>query len=86
MGYFSTLWVLGGAVAMLASQLLFTYAPFMNKLYNSAPISGSAWLKIVGVAAVAFVAVEFKKWIDACRRKREGHPRTGAASRKRPRA
>ncbi|HVR35987.1 MAG TPA: cation-transporting P-type ATPase [Methylomirabilota bacterium] len=85
LGLFSNLWVLGGAVAMIAAQLLFTYAPFMNKLFNSAPISGSAWLKIIGVAAVVFVAVEIKKWIDACLRKGAGPPRT-APSRKRSRA
>jgi magnesium-transporting ATPase (P-type) len=69
---FSNLWLVGGVVAMLAAQLLFTYAPFMNKLFHSAPISGLAWLKIIGVGLIVFVAVEFKKWLDA-RQRDESH-------------
>jgi preprotein translocase subunit SecD len=40
----------------------------MNKLFHSAPINGFAWLKIIGVGLVVFVAVEFKKWLDARRK------------------
>jgi len=50
---------------MLAAQLLFTYAPFMNRLFHSAPISGPAWLKILGVGLIVFAAVEIKKLLDA---------------------
>ena len=48
---------------MMGAQLLFTYAPVMNRLFHTAPIQGESWLRIVGVAATAFVAVEFEKWI-----------------------
>jgi magnesium-transporting ATPase (P-type) len=68
LGIFSNPWVVGGVAAMLGAQLLFTYAPFMNHLFHSAPISGLAWLKAVGVGLVVFVAVEIKKWLDAKRR------------------
>jgi magnesium-transporting ATPase (P-type) len=64
---FSNLWVVGGVAAMIGAQLLFTYAPFMYKLFHSAPISPVAWLKIVGVGMVVFVAIELKKWLDARR-------------------
>jgi len=67
LGLFTNLWVIGGVVAMIAAQLLFTYAPLMNRLFHSAPISGSAWLRIVGVGLVVFVAIELKKWLDARR-------------------
>ena len=69
LGVFSNPWVVGGVVAMIAAQLLFTYAPFMNKLFHSAPISAVAWLEIIGVGSAVFVAVELKKWVDAKRRK-----------------
>jgi magnesium-transporting ATPase (P-type) len=69
LGVFTNPWVMGGVAAMLGAQLLFTYAPFMNKLFHSAPIRGTAWLEILAVGAVVFVAVELKKWIDARRRK-----------------
>jgi cation-transporting ATPase F len=62
-GLFTNWWVIGGSLAMLGAQLLFTYAPVMNKLFHTAPIAGGSWLRIVGVAAVAFVVVELEKWI-----------------------
>ncbi len=63
LGLFTNRWTLIGALAMMGAQLLFTYAPVMNQLFHSAPISGESWLRIVGVAVTAFVAVEFEKWI-----------------------
>lgn len=68
-GFFSNPWLLVGALAMLAAQLLFTYAPVMNALFHTAPISGESWLRMVGVAAIVFVAVEVEKWL------RYGHGR-----------
>ena len=62
-GFFSNPWLLVGALAMLAAQLLFTYAPVMNALFHTAPISGESWLRMVGVAAIVFVAVEVEKWL-----------------------
>ena len=64
-GMFSNLPAIYGAAGMIALQLLFTYAPFMNKLFHTAPISGEAWLRVVAVALVAFVVVEIEKAIRA---------------------
>jgi len=50
-----------GAAAMIAVQLLFTYAPFMNAVFHTAPITLGAWLQVLGVAAVAAVLVEIEK-------------------------
>ena len=68
-GFLSNPWVIAGSLAMLAAQLLFTYAPVMNKLFHTAPTSGESWLRIVGIAAIVFVVVEIEKWI------RYGHGR-----------
>ena len=62
-GFFSNRLVLLGALAMLAAQAFFTYAPVMKKPFHTAPIGGESILRIVAVAAVAFAAVEFEKWI-----------------------
>ncbi|MEY4917890.1 MAG: putative cation-transporting ATPase, partial [Verrucomicrobiota bacterium] len=62
-GWFTNRWVIAGSLAMLGAQLLFTYAPVMNRLFHSAPIGAESWLRILGVAMVAFVAVELEKWI-----------------------
>lgn len=62
-GFFSNPWLIAGVLAMLAAQLLFTYAPVMNQLFHTAPISSVSWLLIVGVALIVFVLVEGEKWL-----------------------
>jgi cation-transporting P-type ATPase F len=62
-GWFTNWWAIAGSLVMLGAQLLFTYAPIMNKLFHTAPIDVGSWLRIAGVAAAAFVAVEIEKWI-----------------------
>jgi magnesium-transporting ATPase (P-type) len=71
LGFFSNPAVLLGAAAMLAAQFLFTYAPFMNQLFHTAPLPAEAWLHIVAVGLVAFIAVGLEKWIRA--RVEQGH-------------
>ncbi len=63
LGLFTNRWVIAGSLGMLGAQMLFTYLPLMNRLFHSAPISLGAWLRVVGVAAVAYGAVEFEKWL-----------------------
>ena len=62
-GVFSNWWIIAGIAAMIAAQLLFTYAPVMNRLFQTAPISGEAWLHILAVALVAYAVVGVEKWI-----------------------
>ncbi len=62
-GWFTNRWAIAGSLAMLGAQLLLTYAPVMNRLFHTAPIDTGSWLRIVGVAAIAFVVVELEKWI-----------------------
>jgi len=56
-------WVIGGFFLMIALQLAFTYVPFMNTLFGSAPIALLPWLKIVGVSIAAFAIIEAEKWV-----------------------
>ncbi len=62
-GLFTNWWAIAGSLAMLGAQLLFTYAPVMNKLFHTAPLDAESWLRIAAVATVAFLAVELEKWI-----------------------
>jgi magnesium-transporting ATPase (P-type) len=62
-GLWSNPWAVGGAVAMIAGQVLFTYAPIMNQWFHSASITASSWLRIIVVATFTFAAVEIEKWI-----------------------
>ena len=62
-GLFSNRWVWPGIAAMLIAQLLFTYAPLMNRLFHTRPIRSDAWLRIAAVALLAMLAVELEKWL-----------------------
>jgi cation-transporting P-type ATPase F len=42
--------------------MLFTYAPFMNGLFGSAPIKLSLWLDALAVSLVSFAIIEIEKW------------------------
>jgi magnesium-transporting ATPase (P-type) len=45
-GLFTNRWFWGGIGTMAALQLLFTYAPIMNRLFATAPIGLTEWLEI----------------------------------------
>ena len=63
LGLFTNRWVIAGSLTMIAAQVLFTHAPMLNHLFHSAPISAGAWLRVIAVASVVFIAVEFEKWL-----------------------
>jgi magnesium-transporting ATPase (P-type) len=60
-GLFSNRWVWVGIGAMVAVQLTFTYLPVMHDLFESAPIDGAGWARVLGVALVGFAAVGAEK-------------------------
>jgi len=72
----SNRWVLGGVGITIILQLLYTYAPFMNIAFKSAPLDAWLWLPILGVGVVAFVVVEAEKWL----RRRTAARRDGSAA------
>jgi cation-transporting ATPase F len=78
LGVFSNPWLLAGVVAMIAAQLAFTYAPFMNGAFHSAPLDGAAWLRLIGVALAASLIVGFEKWVRARVRKSHATTQTSA--------
>jgi Ca2+-transporting ATPase len=63
LGIFSNLWIWLGVGSMIALQMLFTYAPFMNKFFHTAPIGWDAWWRILLTAVVAYAIVESEKWV-----------------------
>jgi magnesium-transporting ATPase (P-type) len=62
----------------LALQLLFTYAPFMNLLFGTAPLDAEAWLRCAAVGVAVFVLVELEKLVLR-RRLGASEPRTEAS-------
>ncbi len=61
LGFFSNPWAIGGAVLMVVLQMLYTYAPFMNTLFSSAPISLELWLDVLAVSLAAYLVIEIEK-------------------------
>ena len=53
----------GGAVAMIATQAVFTYASFMHATLRSRPIGLDTWLHVALVGGIAVLVVELEKWI-----------------------
>lgn len=62
-GFWTNPYVIMGAAAMIVAQMFFTYAPAMNHLFHSTPLSLESWGHILGVALASFLAVELEKWI-----------------------
>jgi Ca2+-transporting ATPase len=63
LGFFSNPWAIGSAILMALIQLVYTYAPFMNKLFSSAPIPPALWLDVLAVGLAAFIFIEVEKWL-----------------------
>jgi cation-transporting P-type ATPase F len=66
-GLFSNPALLGGMTAMVGLQVLFTYLPFFNVVFGSAPIGGAAWGRVAAFAVVVMLVVAAEK---AWRRRR----------------
>jgi len=61
LGIFTNRWLFAGVGTMLALQVAFTYAPVMNRLFQSAPIGWSEWLMVVGVGSLIYAVVGTEK-------------------------
>ena len=63
----------------MAGQLALTYLPVMNRLFQTAPITGGAWLRILILALAAWVIVAADKRL-ARRVRAVGARRPGASA------
>lgn len=61
--------VLAAAVAVVAAQLHFTYAPFINALFDSRPLALSDWEVVAGVGIAIFILMEGEKILTRRMRK-----------------
>jgi cation-transporting P-type ATPase F len=62
-GVFSNPWIWVGCALMIATQLLFVHAPFMNKMFHSAPIPFIEWNAILGMCLVISLVVGLEKYM-----------------------
>jgi len=67
-GCFSNRWLLVGVTLMIGLQLLFTYWPWMNQTFRSAPLALTEWWLIIGWGLIIYGVVGFEKtlryWIS----------------------
>jgi cation-transporting P-type ATPase F len=60
-GLLSNRWIVGGVTVQVVGQLALTYLPAMNRLFHTAPITGASWVRILGLATVAWAVVTVDK-------------------------
>ena len=60
-GLLSNRWVAAGVSVQVVGQLALTYVPAINDLFHTAPITGGTWVRILALAAVAWVLVTVDK-------------------------
>lgn len=66
-GLFSNPWIWAGVGIMLGLQLLLTYAPVMNQLFQTAPIGLEEWFEIIVVAVFCSLVIATEKWLTGIR-------------------
>lgn len=62
-GIFSNRWLIVGVAVQAAAQAAFTYLPAMNTVFQTAPISAGAWLRIFAIATGISLIVGVEKWL-----------------------
>jgi magnesium-transporting ATPase (P-type) len=60
-GLLSNPWTIVGSTAMLGIQLLFTYAPIMNRTFHTAPIAAADWVLVALVSFGVYLIVGVEK-------------------------
>ena len=61
-GLFSNPWVYVGIGVVLLLQIGFSYLPFMNAVFGSAPLSLPSWIEAVAAAITILPVIGFEKW------------------------
>lgn len=62
-GLFRNGWLWLGIAGVLLLQACLTYLPFLNSIFQTAPIGWDEWLRILGAGLAGMVLVEFQKWL-----------------------
>jgi cation-transporting ATPase F len=62
LGVFSNRWLILGIILMIGAQLLFTYLPLMNRLFQTAPIGLTEWTIILVASLSVYLLIELDKW------------------------
>ena len=66
-GLLGNRYVLLAAGLLLILQLLFTYWPVMQQLFDTAALDAAAWGRIAALSLLLFLLIEFEKYVLRCR-------------------
>ncbi len=67
-GMFANRWLIAGVAAQGVAQLGITYLPFMNTVFETAPLDVGGWLRIFAIAVVVSLVVGAEKWLRVRRK------------------
>ena len=63
-GLFSNRWIWVGVGVTVGLQALFTYAPFMNAIFDTAPLQPADWWPVLALGIAIYVVIGAIKWVD----------------------
>jgi len=66
-GLFTNRWLILGVVTQAVAQLVITYLPAMNTVFQTAPLDAGVWLRIFAIGVLVSLAVGAEKWLRARR-------------------
>jgi magnesium-transporting ATPase (P-type) len=69
-GILSNSWIWVGLAMTVALQAAFTYLPFMNSVFGSAPLAAADWWPIITTGVVMYVLIGGVKWLENVRASR----------------
>ncbi len=62
-GLFRNGWLWLGVIGVLLLQAGLTYLPWLNTVFQTAPIGGDEWVRILGAGLIGMLLVELQKWL-----------------------
>jgi Ca2+-transporting ATPase len=63
LGFFSNRWLLAGVATMIVLQLVFTYTPLFNRIFDSHPMGLMEWTMVIGNSLLILTVVGFEKYL-----------------------
>jgi cation-transporting ATPase F len=74
LGLFSNRWLWGGVFVMTALQVVFTYTPVFNNIFQSHPMGLRHWAMVLGYSGLIMLTVAFEKYFRSMKNARSVKP------------